>query len=234
VDVISEEDELTGYELVVVPTMYVLAKATIDNLEGFAKAGGTVVFTGLTGVKDQHNAVVNMKLPGLAAKMSGIEVEEYISMPHYEENEIQFNHPELEDKYPVPIWADVLEPKEAVPIAKYTQDFFADKSAASINIYGDGKVIYLGALGEFEYYADITRWLLTMTGIAPLLNVPAGVEITERWQGEQRLLFLLNHTEQEQKVDLEEGFTNLTDGKDAKETVIIPPLDVLILAAKSL
>jgi beta-galactosidase len=233
-DIISEDADLTGYKLVIVPTMYVLTETTVENLERFASDGGVVVFTGLTGVKDQHNTIVNLKLPGLAAKMSGIEVEEYISMPLDGENEIQFTHPDLEDAFPVPIWADVLELIGAVPAAAYSKDFFAGKPAASINAYGDGKVIYLGALGEYKYYQSVSKWLTKVAKIDSLLPVPPGVEVTERWQGEQRILFLLNHTQQEQEIQLDRDYTNLLNGKVVKMSFSLPPLDVIIIAAENI
>ena len=81
VDIVSENDPLIGYKLVVVPAMYVLTGKTAATLEKFAAEGGTVAFTMRAGVKDESNTVVDMKLPGLVAKMCGIEIEEYISMP---------------------------------------------------------------------------------------------------------------------------------------------------------
>jgi len=71
-----------------------------------------------------------------------------------------------------------------------------------------------------------------LTGVEPLLETPTGVEVTERWQGERRLLFVLNHLEQQQKIELNMRYTNLLDGKPLIGDVQIEPLGVLILAAK--
>jgi beta-galactosidase len=171
-----------------------------------------------------------VKLPGLAAEMCGIEVEEYVSIPEYENNQINFTPHNFEKEFPVTIWADVLETKGAEPIAIYQGDFYAGKPAATLNEFGDGKVIYLGALGEKEYYHAVASWLVELVGIKPMLAAPLGIEVAERWQGDRRLLFILNHTKQEQTILLEGDYKNLLDDGAAKGNLQLPPLDVVILA----
>ena len=228
-DIVSEKDSLTGYKVVIVPAMYILTEETAANLEKFAAAGGIVVFTPRTGVKDESNTVVNMKLPGLVAKMCGIEIEEYISMPVDEDNRVQFGLPELEDDFPASVWADVIEPKGAEVIAWHSQDFYAGKPAATINLFEKGKVIYLGIMGDSTYYNAIARWISGLAGVEPLMETPIGVEVTERWQGEKRLLFVLNHHPEAQDVPLESPCFDLLSGKNFTGHVTIAPREVLIL-----
>jgi len=229
VDIVSEKDPLTGYKAVIVPAMYILTEETAANLEKFAAAGGIVVFTPRTGVKDESNTVVNMKLPGLVAKMCGIEIEEYISMPIDQNNRVQFGLPALEDEFPSSIWADVIEAKGADVIAWHTQDFYAKKPAATINLFEKGKVIYLGIMGDRAYYHAIARWISGLAGVEPLMETPIGIEVTERWQAEKRLLFVLNHHLEDQEITFTSPFTDLLSGKNLTGQVTIAPQDVLIL-----
>lgn len=229
VDIVSENDLLTGYKAVIVPALYILTAQTAAHLEKFAAEGGTVVFTVRTGVKDAFNTVVNMKLPGLVAKMSGIEIEEYISMAPDQDNQVQFGLPEIEDEFPASVWADVIEPKGAMVIARHTQDFYANKPAATINRFEKGKVIYLGSMGDRAYYKAIARWIVGLAGITPLIETPAGVEVTERWQGEQRILFVLNHNAQPQTLTLNTAYKNLLTDQTLHDTIQLEPFGVLIL-----
>lgn len=229
VDIVSEKDALAGYKLVIVPALFVLTEQTAAILEKFAADGGVVVFTVRTGVKDEFNAVVDMKLPGLVSKLCGIEVDETISMPPEQGNHIQFDLPELNSTFPTSTLADVLEPQGAQVIARHTQDFYAGKPAATLNHCGSGKVIYLGALGDGAYYETIARWTASLAGINPLLETPAGVEVVERWQGEQRILFVLNHSEQPQTLTLDTPRTNLLDGQRLAREVAVDSHGVLIL-----
>jgi len=231
VDIISENDPLTGYKLVIVPAMYILTEQTVANLEKFAVEGGLVVFTPRTGVKDEFNAVVNKKLPGLVAKICGMVIEEYISMPIDQDNQVQFGLPELEDKFPTSAWADVIEPQEAEVIARHTQDFYADKPAATFHRLGKGQVIYLGVMGDGAFYDAVARWISGLAGIQPLLETPAGVEVTERWQGERRLLFVLNHNAQAQTLTLNTAYKNLLTDQTLQDVIQLEPFGVLILTA---
>jgi beta-galactosidase len=228
-DIISEKDPLINYKVVIVPAMYILTEETTSNLEKFAAAGGIVVFTPRTGVKDEFNTVVNMKLPGLVAQMCGIEIEEYISMPVDEDNCVQFALPYIEDEFPSSVWADVIETKGADVVAWHVQDFYAKKPAATINQFRKGKVIYLGVMGDSNYYASIARWISALARIEPLIEAPQGVEAAERWQGEKRLLFILNHHSIAKEISLNSSFFDLLSGKILSGQISIGALDVLIL-----
>jgi beta-galactosidase len=229
VDIISEKDPLAGYKVVIVPAMYVLTEKTARNLEQFAASGGLVVFTPRTGVKDEANAVVNMKLPGLIAEMAGVEVEEYISMPVDEDSQVQFCLPNLQAEFLVSVWADILKPTTAEVVARYSKDFYAGQAAATLNTFGKGKIIYLGALGDANFYESITNWILELADVKSLLNSPAGVEVTERWQGDQRLLFVLNHNDNAHEIKFGSRYLDLLSGEEIDHCATIAPREVLIL-----
>ena len=229
VDIVSEKDHLSGFKLVIVPAMYVLLEKTADNLERFAAAGGLVVFTPRTGVKDKANAVINMKLPGLVAKLAGVEVEEYISMPIDEDSQVKFDLPNLKENFTVSVWADVLKPTTSQAAARYSQGYYAGKAAVSINAFGDGQVIYIGTMGDDSFYSSITKWVLELANIKPLLVAPAGIEVTQRWQADQRLLFVLNHNAIAEEISLDNTYTDLITGKTFSGTITIEPREVLIL-----
>jgi beta-galactosidase len=228
-DIVSENDTLSGYRVVVVPSMYVLTENTTETLTNFAKKGGIVVFTARTGVKDDSNLVVNAQLPGLVSKICGMKVEEYVSMPVDEDNKVQFMLPQLEAEFDTCTWADVLAPETAVVIASHSQDYFAGKPAATINAFGKGKVIYLGILGDARYYDAIARWILSLGEIKPLLDVPEGIEVTERKQDDRKLLFVLNHNSTPQEIALTIPCLDLLSGRNLTGHVTLSPFEVLIL-----
>jgi len=212
--------------------MYILTEETAANLEKFAASGGIVVFTPRTGVKDEFNTVVNMKLPGLVAKMCGIEIEEYISMPIDEDNKVQIGFNNLEEEFPSSVLADVIDPKGAEVIARHMQDFYAGKPAATINHYKNGKVVYLGVMGDSAYYGAVADSILDLAGIEPLLTTPAGIEVTERWQGKKRILFVLNHLSEAQEINLKTLYYDQLSGKNLIGMVSLSPREVLILTEK--
>jgi beta-galactosidase len=229
VDLISEKEDLSGYKVVVVPSMYVLLDETVDNLAAFARAGGIVVFTARTGVKDEFNAVVNMRLPGLAAEMCGIEVEEYKSIPSDSQENIHLELIGQEGNFPVTVWAETLETHGAEIVASYHPGDFAGQPAMTRNRYGKGQVIYIGIFSDERFYDRLANWLLSEARLSTPLTTAPGVEITERWQGEHRLLFLLNHDSQPRPIRLNGEFLEIITGEILAGSVQLRARDIMIL-----
>lgn len=231
VDVVSPTTDLASYQLVFAPAMYVLPKEIAENLKRFVHTGGTLVITPRTGVKDDANAVVNLPLPGLVADLCGVTVEDYDVLPANVAQEIEFVLPELSASWPpqARAWCDVLAPQSAEVIALYTRDYYAGQPAITRNDYGQGQVITIGTFGETPLYLTLLSWLLLDLGIQGTFTVPEGVEVAERWQKDQRILFILNHTAIAQIIILPRQYTNMLDGQTISGSVTLSPNDVFVL-----
>jgi beta-galactosidase len=232
-DIVSENDPLAGYKVVIAPSLHILTESTAETLKQFAEKGGIVVFTPRTGVKDETNKVVNSKLPGLVSKLCGMEIEEYISMPIDGENKVQFRASQLETEFNTIAWADVLKPNGADVIACHSQDYFSGKPAATLNTFAKGKVIYLGFFGDRVCYDAIARWIINLAQIEPLMDTAKGLEVVERWQGDKKLLFVLNHSSTQQEFFLEIPSLDLLSGRKLSGMVTTHPFDVLILMSEN-
>ena len=233
VDVVAPGADLAAYKLVVAPALHVLPAAVAADLQRFVEAGGVLLVTPRSGVKDEANAVVERRLPGLLAELCGVEVAEYDSLSAAMGNAIEFLPPELATASPLPVgvWCDVLQPRGATVVARYTQDYYAGRPAITLNRHGAGWAAYVGTVGDAHLYTVLAGWLLGMAGVPPILAVPEGVEVAERWQGERRLLFLLNHSQGALSLTLERAAADLLSGTAVPAgTAILPPRDVLVLA----
>jgi beta-galactosidase len=233
VDVVAPTADLSPYKLVIAPALHLVSEAIVENLRRFVQAGGVLVVTPRSGVKDEANAVVHMGLPGLLADLCGVEVEEYDSLPADVRNRLEFTLPELAStpSASASVWCDVLKPNGATVVARYTQDYYAGQPAITLNDVGQGQVIYVGTVGNAPLYEALVGWLLDLVGVPPLLIVPEGIQVTERWQGDQRLLFVLNYTDRKQEITLDGHYVDLLDGSTPLEgTIALAPKDVLVLA----
>ncbi|KPJ90227.1 MAG: hypothetical protein AMJ53_14405 [Gammaproteobacteria bacterium SG8_11] len=170
-----------------------------------------------------------MKLPGLVARMAGVEIEEYISMPEDEDNKVQFDLPNLKEEFTASVWADVLNPISGRTVAYYTKDYYASQPAVTVNEFNHGQVVYLGTMGGADFYDAVIGWVVEMGEVFSLMKTPSGVEVTERWSDDQRILFVLNHTQKEQQIQLEGDYRDMLADKPASGKIIIPPLDIVIL-----
>lgn len=210
VDVISPQDSLAGYRLVIAPALHVLRDDAAARLREYVRSGGTLLVTPRSGVKNEDNAVVNAPLPGLLADLCGAEVEEY-----YPLLESEFQPLEVEPGGPGPLtarwWCDVLQTTTAQPVARYTRDTFSGRAAITLNAFGDGKTILLGTFGGADLYAGLLDWLCGLAGVEAGLETPEGVEACVRHGQGGRFLFLLNHTGSPQQVKLERPAVSLFD-----------------------
>jgi len=230
VDVVSSTATLFKYDLVIAPALHVLTDEIAANLLDYVRSGGTLVVTPRTGVKDIANVVVNQPLPGLLADVCGVVVEEYDAITPDLTQAITFDVDELAGQsLPVQTWCDILLPQGAEVIAHYAQDYYAGKPAATRNQFGQGQAIYLGALGTDAFYESVLGWLLSQKGIKSSFEAPADVEITVRWQGDKRLLFVLNHHSETQDLTLDALYFDLLSGRTVTGLVTLAPREVLIL-----
>ena len=230
VDVLPPEANLEGYQLVVAPSLHVLPEEIARNLRNYVRSGGILMVTMRSGVKNEFNAVVDERLPGLLADVCGVTVEEYDSLPPDAHNQLDFISPELAGaQVETCNWADILEPRGAVVVARYTRDYYAGKPAITLNHYGAGFAVYVGTDGDERLYNRLSDWLLDLAGVEPVLSAPPGVEICERCRGGTRLLFVLNHTHSVQQVELDGSYKDLLNGERLRGQVTVGALDVRVM-----
>jgi beta-galactosidase len=235
IDIVAPNADLSPYKLILAPTLHLISDATAENLKHYVQAGGTLVVTQRTGVKDESNTVVNQRLPGLLAEVCGVEVEDYDSLSSHMQNGIEFTVTELADSgcVSVGVLCDILKLTTATMVARYAQDYYAGKPAITLNQFGTGHAIYIGAVGDEQLYKLLAKWLLNTTGLENRFAPPPGVEISQRMQGDKSLHFILNHNDNPQTIHFESPHINLLNGRQLTGDVQLDPFDVLLLTSSN-
>lgn len=208
VDMIGVEDDLSGYQLVIAPILYMVKPEYDEKLRAFVQAGGTFVTTFFSGYVDEHDLVTVGGYPGKLRDILGIWVEEEDALPDETRNSFTYEG----TVYPAVMICDLLHTEGARALCAYEKDFYAGMPALTCNDFGEGKAYYVATRSNEQFYRDFTKKLCRETGIAPVLDTPEKVEATKRVNDNGSFLFLLNHDDKEQEVALPEGGVDiLTD-----------------------
>ena len=189
VDIIGQHEKLDGYRIVCAPEMYVHADGVLERLEGFARAGGTVILTTRSGVKDVHNNACMTQLPGVFREMTGVHAVEYAPIG-WDSVPVRFaDGTELNAKQ----WCDVLEADTAEVLARYNGDYFAGAAAITRNAFGGGVVYYIGTVGTQLLYDRVARMTAEEAALPVVFDLPERVEMITRTQGKEQACFVFNN-----------------------------------------
>lgn len=227
VDIIGEEDDLSGYKLVIAPLLYMTKPGVDERIREFVKAGGTFVTTCFSGYVDESDRVITGGYPGRLRDILGVWVEESDALPEHKSNRFICENQE----YPAEILCDIIHPEGAETLAEYQEDFYAGTPVLTENSFGKGKAYYVGTCSGDEFYRNFTRRLCREQQIVPSAEVMEEVEAVRRRGEQAEYLFLLNHEDREQEISIPEQCLELTQGKEYRqgERVFLPAKGVMIL-----
>jgi beta-galactosidase len=225
-DLIHLDEDLSRYKAVFAPVQYVLTQPQAENIRNYVRNGGMFVAGFRLGVKDESSQIVNMPLPGLLRDVMGVTLKDYV--PIYSEKvgvafEGQLAGPAGE----AVLWADLLIPQSATVLAKYTGPYEA--AAITMNSFGKGKAVYIGADLDTTSLNRVLRTLLGISGSKSEFAAPKGVEITRRRAGQREWIFVLNHAPESQKLSLPGKFKSVLGQEHLDGTLALKEYEVVVL-----
>jgi len=217
VDLISQEDDFTGYKLIIAPVLYMVKENVSKKVEEFVANGNTFVTTFFSGYVDEHDLVMPGGYPGELKDVLGIWVEESDALPEHKENTFQY-HGKF---YPAKLLCDLLHVTSAKELAIYENDFYEGMPVVTKNQYKNGEAYYVACRSSHEFYHDFMKILCEKKQIQPAAKVPKGIEAIKRHNEKGEFLFLLNHNDKEVDIVIEETRTELlTDKIYQKKSVL--------------
>lgn len=208
-------EDLSRYRLVVVPGLYLLDRASAENLRKYVAAGGTAIMTAYSGKVNEHNQWYDTPLPGGLTDVFGLRTNEF-----YDAGTLTTK---LGDE---PIASDigfyeVLEPATAQVLATFTNVEGAPP-AITVNRFGKGRAYYVATPAQPKLMRSLYRRLYAELGITPGPATPEGVNA--RSVG-GRVLYV-NTTAINQQVALRKPGKGLLSGKRSNEFLLLPPFGV--------
>lgn len=224
VDVIDAQHDLSGYAVVAAPMLYSMNDETAERLRKFAEDGGTLILTFWTGIVDENDLVYTGGAPHGLMEAAGLRFEEIDTLPDGRENVMEPAETGTagsftERRYRCSRYCELDHLSTAKTLMVYGQDFYAGKSALSVNHYGKGRVYYLSSWPQRAFLNAFLRDVLAGSGVRSLVEVlPKKVAVCEREKDDVSYLFLQNFSGEKKEVVLAAAAEQIYSGGEYGES----------------
>ena len=216
--------ELTGYDLVVAPMLFLQRDGFDGKLRRYVEEGGTLLATYCTGVTDADGLCFEGDAPYGLTDVLGLRAEELDALTPQEENAMVFPDG---TSYPLYGLCELPEDVTARPAARYGRDFYAGRPCLTVNRFGRGRAWYLAARpgpdGVRRVLDEVLRGLAVPAAIPDPL--PEGVVATRRGG----TVFLQNFTPEPKSLSLSAAYRDLLSGETLRGGAVLPPWGVRVL-----
>jgi len=220
-------DDLSGYKLVVAPSLYLVSDAAAANLCAYVEGGGNLVMSFFSGVVDPNEHIRLGGYPQPFVPMLGVQVLDWVPLGDGETLPVRFSD---NSEAGADLWAELLAVQGAEVLATFAATYLDGHPAVTLNHFGAGTAQYVGTQLDPSALANSLKAACTRAGIRPVTEVPRGVEAVRRAVDDGSLLFLLNHGDASVEVAVSgepvqlSGGSLLTDGRlhlEARDVAIL-------------
>ncbi|MGN0746386.1 MAG: beta-galactosidase [Aristaeellaceae bacterium] len=220
--------DLSGYDLVVAPLLFMLRDGFDATLREYVQNGGHLLMTYFSGVVDDSDLAWLGGAPHGLTEVLGVRGTELDALHPQDVNALVLKDGRRFDIHEL---CEIPELLGAETLGSYERDFYAGLPCLTRNAYGAGEAYYLAAkveqAGLDAIYADIVDAL----GIVRALpdELPEGVVATERGGA----VFLQNYSGQARQVSLSEEYTDLLTGTVVTGDFDMPVNGVMVLQPRA-
>jgi beta-galactosidase len=230
--IFAENADFSGYDLLLIPPLYVASDSLLNKITDFVNNGGHVIMSVKSGFCDENSTVRQIKAPGPLRNAAGIYYQEFSNITSV---------PLLDDPFKVGSekntatdWIEFLIPETAKPLAYYNDPFFGKYPSITENKYGKGSFIYEGCLLTDEIQEKIVSQKAVEIGLISKernISYPVVMKYGTNDQG-KIIRYYLNYSNKEVQVvyDYPKGTNLLSDNIVTKGgRVVLKPWDVVII-----
>ncbi|WP_195960598.1 beta-galactosidase [Enterococcus casseliflavus] len=212
VDLVPVDADLSKYKLVAAPVLYMIKEGMQERLTDFAKQGGALLTTYMSGIVDQSDNVHLGGYPGPLRELAGIWVEEIDALAPEQSNGVSLVNEDLTGTSN--LVSDLIHLENAEALAHYTSNFYAGMPAVTKNTFGDGTVYYFGGQLEDQLQDQLFKTIVEESDITPVIEEATKLEIACRENEEAKFFVIINFHEEVQPLpEMFVGKTDLLTGK---------------------
>ena len=234
VDVINADADLSRYQLVIAPMLYMVREGFAQRAEAFVAAGGHLVTSYCTGVVNESDLCYLGGFPGPLRKLIGVWAEEIDCLDDNERNLVQGlagNEAGLQGPYQVRHLCELIHAESAKPLATYRDDFYAGRPAVTVNQFGKGKAWHVASRNDLAFQRDFFASLIDELALPRAVeqDFPPGVVATARTDGESTFVFIQNFSAQQQTITLPQGYQDCLSAASVSGSLVLTPWDCRVV-----
>lgn len=197
VDFVDMECDLSEYEIVAAPMLYLFRAGIENKLKQFVSDGKIACISYWTGVVDENDRCYLEGTPHGLMDVLGLRATEIDSLYDGEENQfipVEKNDLGLTKTYKCTNLCELVQIHGATVLMRYGNDFYKDTPVVTVNNFSIGKAYYVGADAEQEFYDDFLKLVIQTNSVEQDVNIeiPKGVEVSTRFSDENKYIFIQN------------------------------------------
>lgn len=183
-DVVPLAADLSGYDVVVAPVLYVVPAELSARLASFVDGGGHLVTTYFSGIVDENDQVYLGGYPGALRELLGIRIEEFAPL-------LDDERADLDNGLSGTMWSDRIDVTDGAVevLASYKTGDLAGRAAVTRRPAGAGSAAYVSTRLGPEGLGVVLGELLARAGVTSDLpaELRGRVEVAQR--GDFRFVF---------------------------------------------
>lgn len=219
-DVVPLDADLSGYDVVVLPTLFVVDTASAARISAVVDRGATLLVTYASGIVDETARVLTGGYPGAFRDVLGVWAEEFVPLQRDQ-------HARLDDGTVVTDWAEDLVVEDADVVLRHVDGPLAGRPAVTRRAAGGG-AWYVSAMLDQDGVQRIVDRVVEERAVPRTVTAPPGLEAVRRVRDDgSGVLFLINHRDDD--VTVVASGTDLLDGSGQGPETVVPAGGVRVL-----
>ena len=209
-DFARPSDDLSGYKLVVAPSLYLVSDAAAANVNSYVEGGGHLLMSFFSGIADPNEHIRLGGYPQPFARALGLHVLDWAPLGEGQSLPVRFTDG---TEASADMWSELIAVQGAEVLATFGGSYLEGHPAVTLNRFGAGTAEYVGTQLDKPALAKSLMNAWTRAGVKPVAEAPSGVEAVRRQVADGSLLFLLNHGETSAEVAVSAGAALVSGGQ---------------------
>ena len=216
--------DLSGYDLVSAPMLFMTRNGIEKKLRAFVERGGVLLTTYWSGVVDAYALAYLGAVPHDLTDVLGLRATELDALYPEQSNGLRTKDGAA---YKITELCGLVELRGAEVEGTYTSDWYAGQPCLTRHTYGKGEAWYLAAKADQNALNALYRRLAERAGLPRAMDteLPYGVVAVERGG----VVFLQNYSGEERTVALDKAYHELLTDRNVSGEVTLPICGVMVL-----